>query len=953
MADEVKIVDVAGGPASEATLAELVKTLKAMGGGSSDSKSKKSEEKATKLYTDSVNKGTKANKKETKATKETTEAVSSFGDRMKSVAGSIVGGFTNVIASVANMGMVFTTGANTIEEFVKTVPVVGGVLGSMAGYFQNGTDTFRQLSAQGAAFGNNIETLRRSAAEAAMPLDMFANMVASNSNTLTLLGGTISEGAARMGKLSKEMRGAGFLEMGFTMEELNEHTLGYMALQARRGRLEKAGSDAERQGLQNYITQLDKLTKLTGMSRKEMEATMQRQAQEANVNAMLSKLEGDARKNFTTNLAQASELGPELEGAFKDLADGVAQTPLGESMAALSPEFAKLAQDSAAGRVTAAEFQERLKGIAPDLEKFRDDMGGAGTSALMGQDGLGELLSSLYKLTEFTNKAIDPEKLEKEQAERDKITTGFATFEQTIQKVKDKFQLALIESGVLDAVGTGLTEIASIFGVAGDEAAKGVEEASKNSTLTLAMENMKVKIIEITESIKTFIKDIANPDVSFSEALKKLFNNNAEDDGEKFSVGKMLGEAIAAAWENVDLNIPWGTLFIGGLVGIGAAIAAPVLAIPAGIAAAVTAVFGIQFMKDLFSDVWDTVTSIFTMDTVYSIGDLATTMWETVKGWFTFGEGESFSISAVGTKMWESVTGWFNFLDTKFSISDTATEMWNTVTGWFGFGEGEAAYSISKLASDAWATVKGWFGFGEDETFSISKIATDAWNTVTGWFNFEGMEMPSIKDMFQSVFDAVKGFFTFDFQMPNFKSYLPKWMGGEGKSIFGGDETASAGTEATTQVATSNAPSVALPGQAQSALNDLASTSYADLNKDLMNLKTNMDAIGQIDGFKTTISSLNELDNDGVFKYNDAVKSLNETFKDLNKTLSEDNKGFFGGGTGVAAADVVGNQGLGGNTGNQLNTTMLALLEEMKQVNLNTGKTATRVGGLSGDLQQG
>ena len=953
MADEVKIVDVAGGPASEATLSELVKTLKAMGGGSSDPKTKKAEDKATKLYTDSVNKGTKANKKETKATKDTTEAVSSFGDRMKSVAGGIVGGFTNVLASVANMGMVFTTGANTIEEFVKTVPMIGGILGSMSGYFQNGTDTFRQLSAQGAAFGNNIETLRRSAAEAAMPLDMFANMVASNSTTLTLLGGTISEGAARMGKLSKEMRNAGFLEMGFTMEELNEHTLGYMALQARRGRLEKAGSDAERQGLQSYITQLDKLTKLTGMSRKEMEATMQRQAQEANVNAMLSKLEGDARKNFTTNLAQASELGPELEGAFKDLADGVAQTPLGESMAALSPEFAKLAQDSAAGRVTAAEFQERLKGIAPDLEKFRDDMGGAGTSALMGQDGLGELLSSLYKLTEFTNKAIDPKKLEEEQARRDKITSGFATFEQTIQNVKDKFQLALIESGVLDAVGTGLTEIASIFGVAGEEAAKGVEEASKNSTLTLAMENMKVKIIEITESIKTFIKDIANPEVSFSEALKKLFNSNSEDDGEKFSVGKMLGEAIAAAWENVDLNIPWGTLFIGGLVGIGAAIAAPVLAIPAGIAAAVTAVFGIEFMKDLFSDVWDTVTSIFTMDTVYSIGDLATTMWDTVKGWFTFGDGESFSISAVGTKMWETVTGWFNFLDTKFSISDTAIDMWNTVTGWFGFGEGEAAYSISKLASDAWATVKGWFGFGEEDTFSISKIATDAWNTVTGWFNFDGMEMPSIKDMFQSVFDAVKGFFTFDFEMPNFKSYLPKWMGGEGKSIFGGDETASAGTNATTQIATSNAPSVALPGESQTALNDLASMTYAGLNQDLMNLKDNMDAIGQIDGFKTTISSLNELDNDGVSKYNDAVKSLNETFKDLNKTLSEDNKGFFGGGTGVAAADVVGNQGLGGNTGNQLNTTMLALLEEMKQVNMNTGKTATRISGLSTDHQQG
>ena len=955
MADEVKIVDVAGGPASEATLAELVKTLKAMGGsGSSDPKSTKAQNQAKKLYTDSVNKGTKANKNETKATVKTTEAVEGFGYKLKSVAGSIIGGFTNVIASVANMGMVFTTGANTIEEFVKTVPVVGGVLGSMAGYFQNGTDTFRQLSSQGAAFGNNIETLRIAAAEAAMPLDMFANMVASNSTTLSLLGGTISEGAARMGKLSKEMREAGFLEMGFTMEELNEHTLGYMALQARQGRLAKAGSAAEREGVKAYITQLDKLSKLTGMSRKEMEATMQRQAQEANVNAIKSKLQGEALSNFTTNLAQASELGPELEGAFKDLADGAPQTALGEAMAALSPEFAQLAKESADGRVTAAEFQERLKGIAPDLEKFRDDMGGAGTSALLGQDGLGELLSSLYKLTEYTNKAIDPKKLEEEQKRRDEITKGFATFEQTIQSVKDKFQLALIESGVLDAVGTGLTEIASIFGVAGDEAAKAGENAAKNTTLQLALENMKVKIVEITESIKTFIKDIANPEVSFSEALKKLFKGNAKDDGEKFSVGKMLGEAIAEAWKNVDLNIPWGTLFIGGLVGIGAAIAAPVLAIPAGIAAAVTAVFGIEFMKDLFSDVWDTVTSIFSMDTVYSIGDLAKTMWDTVKGWFTFGEGESFSISAVGTKMWESVTGWFNFLDTKFSISDTATEMWNTVTGWFGFGEGEAAYSISKLASDAWATVKGWFGFGEEDTFSISKLASDAWATVKGWFNFEGMEMPSIKDMFQSVFDAVKGFFTFDFEMPNFKSYLPKWMGGEGKSIFGGDETASAGTNATTQIATSNAPSVALPGETQTALNDLASVTYAGLNQDLMNLKTNMDAIGQIDGFKTTISSLNELDNNGISKYNDAVKSLNETFKDLNKTLSEDNKGFFGGGTGVAAADVINsNQGLGGNNGNQLNTTMLALLDEMRLITTNTGKTATRISGLSTDHQQG
>jgi uncharacterized protein YggL (DUF469 family) len=98
-----------------------------------------------------------------------------------------------------------------------------------------------------------------------------------------------------------------------------------------------------------------------------------------------------------------------------------------------------------------------------------------------------------------------------------------------------------------------------------------------------------------------------------------------------------------------------------------------------------------------------------------------------------------------------------------------------------------------------------------------------------------------------------------------------------------------------------------------------------------------MDNIGKIDGFKTTIASLNELDKGGVSKYNDAVKDLNETFKDLNKTLSEDNKGLFGGGTGVASADVLKSQAMSGNSNNELNTTMQLLLAEMKQVNENTG----------------
>ena len=936
MAEEVKIVDVAGGPASEATLAELLKTMKAMSGGGSDSKSTKAQKKTQDLYTDSVVKGTKAGKKETKATIDATEALGGFSRGLSSGLGSLLGGIANLGASFVNMGMVFTTSANTIGEFASTVPMIGGILGSVAGYFQDGVDTFRQLSQNGASFNNNLLELRLAAAQANLPLDTFASAVQNNANTLTLLGGTISEGAKRLGALSKTAREAGFLELGFTITELTELSAAYIEQQSRQGRLEARGSKAEAEGLTAYIGQLNKLTRLTGMSRKQAEEQLLAQANDAQTQAMLSRMSEDEKKAYQLNLATLSSLGPNLYEGFKDLADGTPQKEMAIQMAQMGPGFQRLAEDMK--NLTPQEFQDRLKQLGPEIAKFRDNMGG--TFADIPGHPFEMLFGEIGNLQKYADKTIDFEALEREQKQRDKITDAFTLFEERVNKIKNALSIAFIESGVLDVIGTGLESLASIFVTAGEET---VDAAGKKIVgqpkFTAAMENFKVKIEEITAKIKTFITDIS--DVGFSEAVKKLFN---QEGGEPLDIGKMVGEAVGSAFNNIELNIPWGTLFIGGLVGIGAAIAAPVLAIPAGIAAAVTAVFGIQFMKDLFSDVWDTVTDIFTMENLYSIGDLAKTMWDTVTGWFTFGEGETFSISAVGTKMWESVTGWFNFLDTKFSIVDNAVKMWNTVTGWFGFGEGEAAYSISKLASDAWATVKGWFGFGEGEsTFSFSQLASDAWTTITGWFNFEGMEMPSIKDMFQSVFDAVKGFFTFDFKMPNFKSYLPKWMGGEGKSLLGGDETASAGTEATTQIATSNAPSVTLPTGTNGSLTDLATVSYASLNAELMDLKGNMDAIGNIDGFKTNISSLNELDKGGVSKYNDAVKDLNETFKDLNKTLSEDNKGLFGGGTGIASADVLKSQGMTGNVNNQLNTTMELVLSELKLIQQNTGKTNTAI----------
>jgi hypothetical protein len=304
--------------------------------------------------------------------------------------------------------------------------------------------------------------------------------------------------------------------------------------------------------------------------------------------------------------------------------------------------------------------------------------------------------------------------------------------------------------------------------------------------------------------------------------------------------------------------------------------------------------------------------------------------------------------------MWQTVTGWFNFLDTTFSISEIATDMWNTVTGWFGFGEGEAAFGISQLAQDAWATVTGWFGFGEGDSFSISELVSGAWETVTGFFSFGEMELPSISGLFQGIIDKVKGFFSFDFKMPNFKQYLPKWLGGEGKSLFGGGG-GEPGTTATAAVTQPEAmPDVSTPGNVAA----LGTLDYGYQLDQAKLLKTELADISAMSTFNDELERMQlGLDNSGVEAYNKSMEKLVDTLDALNKVLSEDNKGMLGGGTGVSAASMLESGQLGGGSGtgskeqlDRLNMLVSQLVTLQGESNTNTKNT---VKAISGNLQLG
>ena len=334
-------------------------------------------------------------------------------------------------------------GGDRMSDFSRHIPGVGSIITSVVQYFEQTVDVFRNLSEIGGAFGNDLSRLKLAAAESGMSLDMFAGFVAKNSERMLFLGGTVTDGAEQFGRLTRDIRNSaeGFMQMGYTMESLNDFTAEYIELQARQNRLQGMTEGQLRSGTAEYLKQLDQLSKITGKSREQVANQISQQQAQANVAAIASDLlkrdpTGKALANFQNNIAFVELQLGDYADAVKDLSDGVAQTPLGEAMASFIPGFKELQMQNANGTVSQAEYIRRMKEMMPRIVEFRDRMTAAGVSALDADEGFGQMFRGSYQVAEFMNKNFDPAKAAAEQARRNKLTKGLTEFEQKISDAR-------------------------------------------------------------------------------------------------------------------------------------------------------------------------------------------------------------------------------------------------------------------------------------------------------------------------------------------------------------------------------------------------------------------------------------------------------------------------------------------------------------------------------------
>ena len=414
--------------ATESTLKDLVNALTKKGGAAAG-------DEVTKLFNKSL-------KENIVTVNETSKGNNVFGDTLKR-ANTTTDIFKDKLSSLAS---IIGTGVSGVFSGMMAA---GGLL---IDFFKSSLDAWRSTSSVGASFNNSMIELQKTAAAANMPLADFVKLIGENSSSLAILGGTVTQGAHRFGELTTELNKTGitdqFLAMGLSISDINSGMVTYMDGMSRSGQLSKMSNSQIVQGSKDYLEQMDLLSKATGMSRKEIED----QAKKANVdpiiNAMRAAIDPASKEfgNSSANMALMTKMGgQQLQDSLKSLAAGVPD------------EFGKMllssgvSMDKATDMFTGAMKPEDMIAFMKSIKPAADALG-ANNKTFMAFDkntaALGGVMQNVGTMS-----ADGLKKAAEEQAKRDTLTAGMATFGNTIETAINAIKTALLESGVLKLIG--------------------------------------------------------------------------------------------------------------------------------------------------------------------------------------------------------------------------------------------------------------------------------------------------------------------------------------------------------------------------------------------------------------------------------------------------------------------------------------------------------------------
>ena len=1018
MADEVQINNVGGdGVASEVTLQRLVQATEAMAK-KSGIENKGAAAKLQALYNGEVKKSANATKEQSAATEDQTTATKSATQETnkfaRSLGGATAAGLGALYQSAIGLGKAFWNNETSVSAFAEQLPGIGKMLAPFASYVDESTEAFRSLSASGASFGNNITTMRNTAANMSMSLGELDGFITANSEKFAGLAGTVTEGATRFAAMNKNIKATGdfrnLKEMGFSVMEINEGMADYIDLQTRMGTVQGKSTQQLAAGSADYLQQIDRLAKVTGKTREEAEKALASQATDAGIRGMLNALgEGTEEfKNLQMSLALIDEVGGPAGEAMKDLIDGMPSTEE-------TGKFLAMLGDAAPG--VQAALKEIGEGADPKilltaLENSVEGLSGfaSGTAAEQKQmiDSLrranpemGAMLDAIPQMMKVAGRNLD--EAEAEQLERDAATQTMATFDDTMRDLSAALNKAFIESGVLTLITNGL----NLFSTA----ITGITSIFTNFTTNLAEGGWISAITTALSEAITGIWNNAGVVGALVAGIAVLFAGKAAmgamTRGIAGKIGSLFGSGGAGGGDTGGGADPRGRGGRGGGGGLGKSIGNIGKGIGKGLGG---------ILKGLASGIAAFANPLVLLGGV-NIGLVILGVGAAVAG-ATWMVGKALPTMAEGMKSFQELDGQ--------ALIDAGKGMAAIGAGMLVFGAGSALGGAGNVISNIFGALPGKGPLEKLKEFSDAKLdTTQIENNANAMMayskamaGFDGGPAPSILDAFATGIVSflggetdpmapIKAFGELTLNTANIianagavaayatamkdfpispaasvfttlKDGIIGLLGGEVDPFapmmrFGDLKFNSAGI-------TTNAGAVSSFAEAMSNMPEIDVTrtggvfgaiagwfagdevmpwdsvkAFGDANINAEGVSANATAINAMSTSLNSFS-LEKLDTTGIISYTSAMESLVEVLGELNDALSADNKAGFG--TGTNAGDVVSKMDTigsgGGGSSDQLNTTMQRveqILTEIRDFDETTSKNTRNI--IGSNLAQG
>lgn len=346
-------------------------------------------------------------------------------------AGAVAGAFVNLSEKALEGNAKMSDFYGAIQNVVNSIPILGGVLGSVVGLFQKlaefqekNLEAYQSLTEVGVNFGGSLTQLKQASLNAYLTLGEFSELAKKNSEAFLKLGGTVNDGAMRFVNLSNQLQsgdlGTHLRALGYTAVDMNRGLASYIELTGYRTSQDLRNVKVQQQlvsGAAEYLEQLDGLARLTGKSREEQEQALKEASKNAAFQAKLASMEPEERKKALAGMAQAMALGGKgAVDAFQSRLMNVAPDKAGAMFIATAGNMANVIDKSAAmvtdgskdikdmGKLT----KEGMRAAQQDMAKYSKE----GLFAIIRQggpvaDALSQMGITANKAANMTDQEID------------------------------------------------------------------------------------------------------------------------------------------------------------------------------------------------------------------------------------------------------------------------------------------------------------------------------------------------------------------------------------------------------------------------------------------------------------------------------------------------------------------------------------------------------------------